>query len=530
MTAATIGPPGRRELILVAVLLALGLWLRVYALEQYPLGVHQDELSNIYDGYSILETGADRFGDKYPLQVRAFGENDYRPAMYAWLASVPIGLFGFSVSSGRLPAAMLGFASLILLYGFSRQMAGATFGVAALGLGVLSPLHIQYSRVAHEGAMLPAAFLILSLYLWQRAAVARFPVVASIVTGLAVGVSANPYQSTRLTAPLLALVFIVDISRHASQKWRAAAGFATAALVGALPQVLAMVTDPVHFFARARILSTAGSDAAGPLWTFVRNFGLNLGPTYLFVPREIADLTVARLLPAEILFFYLGLVVVAFMKPASISRARWIVYAALIITLLPAVLTEDNPNTMRASAFAVLAPLFSAAGIVWVYARISAHRRIRGVYLPAVGSVIVASAAVLIFRYSQSLTFREAYFQNFLVLLNSRVGRYQAGYSQVFIERYGSQPYIYVVAFTGLTPAAFQSARRESWSDGMDHFTRVGKFQLLSRAEMAAARDTAVATASNSLFVSTVPLVGLMTIDSVVFQKEKAWLQVRPPS
>jgi len=190
----------RRELVFVAILLLVGFWLRLYALDQYPLGVHQDELSNIYDGYSISETGADRFGDKYPLQVRGFGERDYRPSLYAWLAAVPIRLSGFSVTAGRLPSAIFGFASLVLLYGFARRMGGATFGVLALLLGVLSPLHIQYSRVAHEGSMLPAAFLILALLLWQRAAIARFAILPTVWVGLAIGISANPYQSSRLTA------------------------------------------------------------------------------------------------------------------------------------------------------------------------------------------------------------------------------------------------------------------------------------------------------------------------------------------
>ncbi|MBA3403740.1 MAG: hypothetical protein H0U13_03490 [Gemmatimonadaceae bacterium] len=42
----------------------------------------------LYDGYSISETGADRFGDKYLLQVRGFGQRDYRPSLYAWLAAI----------------------------------------------------------------------------------------------------------------------------------------------------------------------------------------------------------------------------------------------------------------------------------------------------------------------------------------------------------------------------------------------------------------------------------------------------------
>src|SRR5688500_602802 len=75
-------PSGRRwRLVALVLILAVGAWLRLYQLDQYPLGVHHDELSNMYDGWSIAETGADRFGSYLPIIERAYGENDYRPAM-----------------------------------------------------------------------------------------------------------------------------------------------------------------------------------------------------------------------------------------------------------------------------------------------------------------------------------------------------------------------------------------------------------------------------------------------------------------
>ena len=99
----------------LAGILVLGALLRLLYLEQYPLAVNQDELSNIYDGYAIAETGADRWGQKYPLILRGFGSMDYRPPLYAWLSAIPIKLFGASVYSGRLVSAVLGIASLVLL-------------------------------------------------------------------------------------------------------------------------------------------------------------------------------------------------------------------------------------------------------------------------------------------------------------------------------------------------------------------------------------------------------------------------------
>jgi len=202
----------------------------------------------------------------------------------------------------------------------------------------------------------------------------------------------------------------------------------------------------------------------------------------LFVPREISDLSVARLLPVESLFFYVGLIALGLLTVVSISRARWVIYAALVITLIPAVITEDNPNIMRASAFAVLSPLFSAAGIVWLYSKAAGHRQVRRFYYPAVGSAIALTAAVIILRYSQSIMFREAHFQNFLVLLNTKVGGHQQRYSRVYMERCGTVDWMYTIAFTGIKPAQYQAMQKEFWSDGMDHFTRVGKFHFRSKA------------------------------------------------
>ena len=64
---------GQTRRALFVMLILCGAFLRLYQLDQYPLGVHQDELSNIYDGWSLATTGADRFGDMHPAVVRAFG-------------------------------------------------------------------------------------------------------------------------------------------------------------------------------------------------------------------------------------------------------------------------------------------------------------------------------------------------------------------------------------------------------------------------------------------------------------------------
>lgn len=508
------------------VLVLVGAWLRFYALDRYPLGVHWDELSNIYDGYSIAETGADRFGSPHPAIVRAFGENDYRPALYAWLAAGSIKVFGFSVEAGRIPAAVLGTASLILLYLFASSLAGTEFGLLALLLGVLSPLHIQYSRVAHEGAILPGFFVILILYLWQQASIRKFslPIVAFL--GLAIGLSANSYQATKLTAVLFAVGAATSIFRHGRARVPALLTLAAGALIGASPQIMVMLADPTHFFSRARVLAIRTDSPLGYPVLIAHNYWLNLAPHYLFVPRKYEALSVARLLPPEFLFFYAGLIGMAKLPTRPPSWEKWQLYFALVVVILPAAVSMQSPHPLRTSGMTVLTPLFSAAGIVWLYSLIPTRISIRRFYYPMVVLALVASSALIIYRYSTSEMFRSLGFQNFLTHLDTRLGRYADRFDAVIVENYGSQRYMYVAAYAGMTPQEFQSAPKILYSDGMDNFMRLGKYYFVKPSVMQATVDS-LAPKTRILFVAKERLRGVQAIDSVTWRDEKAYLMTR---
>jgi 4-amino-4-deoxy-L-arabinose transferase-like glycosyltransferase len=512
----------RARHVAVIGLLIAGAFLRLYRLDQYPLGVHQDELSNIYDGYSIAETGADRFGDTHPVVLRAFGERDYRPALYAWLAAIPERFSGLSIVSGRLPAAILGIVSLVLIYAFARNGAGPDYAVAALLFATLSPLHIQFSRVAHEGAILPGFFLILVLLLWQRSASDDFSAAGVAALGFVTGFSANAYQATRLTAVLFSLVIGVDILRRASNKARSLVFFGAAALMGALPQVIALFAQPEQFVGRARVLSLTARNPVAYAAAFVHNYWLNLEPVYLFVPRTLRGLTVARLLPVEIVFFYVGLVCLAL---RSESRFRLYVYTGLAIAIFPAALTIDNPATMRASGIAVLTPLFSAAGLLCLGEQLRNARLRKWIYYPCSVGAVVVVFAFMSYRYTRSLYFRELSFQQIAVEMARKVGVRQSQYDAIVIEKYVSNPEIYLAAFAPISPREFQSTPKQIYSTGMDSFTRLGKYYFVVESTMGGTVAALRERPGRFLFVSPSVIAGLSRVDSVSFGDQKIYLQ-----
>ncbi|MEO5590854.1 MAG: glycosyltransferase family 39 protein [Gemmatimonadaceae bacterium] len=518
--------PPTLSMIALVCLIAIGAWLRLSHLGDYPLGVQQDELSNIYDGYSLLRTGADRFGDRFPFIVRGFGENDYRSALYPWLTAIPQAFTGFSVAAGRLPAAILGVISLALVYLFALRLAGARYALATLLFATFSPIYIQYSRLAHEGGIVPAFFIILILVLWQNAARQEYRTGTVMALGLATGLSANAYQATKLTAFLIAIILMIEIARQPRLRLRNTLAFSAMAFVGALPQLIALLSQTDRFFARARVLSVSAATPVGLVVEIGRNYWLNLEPRYLFWPGEIFDMSSARLIPAELPFFYLGIVALALMKTNGGGRAKWLLYAAFVISILPAALTTGNPNSLRASGFLTLAPFFSAAGMLALGSWIASERLRRRVYYPAATTAVVLSATVLIVWYVRSPVYREAYFQKVQVDLATKLGSYDDHFDRIIIVRSGTQEYIYIASFTAMTPEEFQRMPKDYSTEGMDAFRQLGKYTFVPPGDAPAAIAEALQGSARFVVVAPARLPGFNVVDSVFYGSEKVYLQV----
>jgi 4-amino-4-deoxy-L-arabinose transferase-like glycosyltransferase len=514
--------PLRRTLFVVLIL--CGAFLRLYQLDLYPLGVHQDELSNIYDGWSIATTGADRFGDMYPGVVRAFGERDYRPALVAWLTAIPQKFTGFSIVAGRLPAAVLGILSLFLVYGFAREMAGYGYAMLALLLAALSPLHIQFSRIAHEGGIFPAFFMILALWLWQKAAKTRFRILEVALLGLTIGVSTNVYQSTRLTAALLTAAIAFDVMRHSKTRLKPILILGAFAFIGALPQIIFLITEPARFAGRAGVLSVTADNPATYLSTVLTNAAMNLDPHYLFVPPFLRGLTVARLIPAEAPFFYFGLAALAFLPVTPGSRGKKYVYTALFLTLLPSAITLDPPATMRTSPISVLAPLFSAAGIVMIGRLIRNEGARRRIYYPAVAGALLLTALAVTYRYVRSEYFRELSFQEIGVKMGKALGRHERDYDAIIVGPHVSQSYLYIAAFSPITPREFHVLPKRLYSVGMDKYTQMGKYHFVTESGMRKSIGTLRGT-GRVLFVTARRAPGLTVVDSVRFREQALYFE-----
>jgi hypothetical protein len=233
------------------------------------------------------------------------------------------------------------------------------------------------------------------------------------------------------------------------------------------------------------------------------------------------------LIPAEAPFFYAGLVGLAFIPVKAGSRGRKYVYIAMLLTLLPSAITVDSPATMRTSPISVLAPLFSAAGIIIVGRFIRNEMFRRRFYYPAVVGLLLFTASLVTYRYVRSEYFRELSFQEIGVRMGKTLGQHQSNYDAVIVGPHVSQAYLYIAAFSPISPAEFHRLPKRLYSIGMDRYTRMGKYHFVTESMMRESIDS-LRGRGRILFVTPDRSRYLDVVDSVTFRDDKLYFETYP--
>jgi 4-amino-4-deoxy-L-arabinose transferase-like glycosyltransferase len=468
------------QILLFTLLIISAVFLRIYDLDKYPAQINQDELSNIYDAYSIAETGADRWGNKYPIILRAFGDNDYRPPMYAWIGAISFKLFGVSVITGRIPSAIIGVFSLIILFAVARKIGGGIFAYLTLFIATLSPWHIIFSRLALEAAVLPSFFMILSIYLWYKVVETSFSNIYLILLGFVIGFATNSYQSSKLIFLILSVLALFVIAKKTSYNYLKLTLLASFLAIGAMPQIIALFTMPDHFFARANGTMIPLSFTLDYFLQIFKNIISCISPSYLFYSfGKVNTFSITRLLTFEAFFFYLGLFLFfLIVSNRSEFKVKYL-YVILFVTLLPSALTIDTPHALRESTAIILYPMFSAAGILITYNSMG-NRLLNKSFLAVVVLLVILNFLYFAKTYLNNVELQSQGHQSYLAKMAKKLSDYKDDYAEVLIEDLGNQPYIYIAYYCKIHPLIFQNIEIENNGIGWDHIVKIDKYRFLS--------------------------------------------------
>lgn len=210
-----------RRLAMIILVLVIAAILRFWQLTFVPPALDWDEVSNAYNGYSILVTGRDEFGQSFPILFRAY--DGYVPPVLIYLNTLSTRIFGLNEFAARFPNALLGTLTVLGVYllvaKIHSRSVPSTINVhsgsenknrvallAALFLAI-APWHIIYSRI-NVFATTPIFFVVFATYFFLLGLSRfKFLIVSLVFFILAIFSYFSAYIFVPLFAFALVLIF-----------------------------------------------------------------------------------------------------------------------------------------------------------------------------------------------------------------------------------------------------------------------------------------------------------------------------------
>ena len=344
----------RTEVTLMALILLVALFFRVWQLDVAPPGHHHDDVMDIQIARWITQ------GYHAIYFPEAYGHEP----LYAYLMAGWILLFGHAYPWIRLLSVLIGLLGILTAYLAARRLFGVPVALlTAVGLA-LSLWHILFSRRPIRAITLPF-FVALTVYCFWRGIMGqgdrgtgrqgdggtgRQGTCWLALGGLLLGLSFYTYMASRVM-PGIYLGFVAYMALfHREQlrgRWPGIVAFFVIAALVATPLAVYLLTHPAAEVRSAQVnapLTALLHGNPGPVlrnaWAVLGMFGVRgdqwweLNPPYRPVFGE----------PVGAVLFYLGLGLCLWRwrRPAYALALIW-----LGVGVLPSVLTADAPNFPR---------------------------------------------------------------------------------------------------------------------------------------------------------------------------------------
>jgi len=478
----------RSTTILLALIFCLSLFLRLYKLDLYPPHLNWDEVSLGYNTYSILKTGQDEWGIRFPLIFRAFG--DYKLPLYVYLSTIPIGILGLNTLSVKLISIIAGSLLPLITFFILRQGRLSTrHSLIGSLLVCLSPPLIHLSRIALEANLALTIFAASLIFLQRK----HWPLTFFLLT-----LTALTYNSYRIISPLL-ISFLIILSRKSLLRFP---------LYLYLPSLILLAITLWQLLnpegtSRYLWVSLLDQGAINHLnyiqqhypraiankltyyiFLVISNFVRQIDPRYLFwqgASHYQFNIPFFPLIHPLILPFYtFGLYCLYRLRHQFWPKTLLFI---LIISLIPSAITRDSPHILRGLVFLYLSLLVSLYGFSFVSQIKSRFLKFFGplvfllaiclhfvLYLRAIPDYVVKYASSWQYGYQQVISY-----------LKSSTTPDQKIY---FSKRYG-EPHQYLNFFWPVSPADFQSDSKLwdyhanwYWVNGFANFTFYNDWQV----------------------------------------------------
>jgi 4-amino-4-deoxy-L-arabinose transferase-like glycosyltransferase len=247
-----------------------------------PPGLYNDESSNAYNAYCILETGADEYGVSYPIFFRCM--EDYRDPVLIYSIVPAIKLFGLTKVAARLPSALYFIGASIAFVLLSYEYCHDKW--VALAGGVLfsfTPWTFNFSRIAIIGYTPMLLGMILGWWLLM-VAVRKSSWRLAVLAGVAWAFAMYAYYVGRPIVALLTVCFLASFAAVVRSRWRVVAVFLGSLVLSTFPMMIGTWRNPHVLTARFQRISIfhQGSDGPQALLAMARRYVEYFDPGFLF--------------------------------------------------------------------------------------------------------------------------------------------------------------------------------------------------------------------------------------------------------
>lgn len=500
---------------LIITILVIATLLRLVVLDKFPAGFNADEAALGYNAWSLIETGKDEHSVSWPLVFRSF--DDYKPPLYVYLVIPFIKVLGLSVVSVRLPSALLGIASVFLLYLLTKRLfpdkkilvGGWELGIEHLSAFILaiSPWHLHFSRGGWE--VNAATFFILFMLVFLHKSlenqkhlfVFAFTAILSLYT----------YHSARIITPLLIVMFssiyfdkvkLFFVGKNL--KLTLLVFFFTVIL--ALPIAVQMLSKE----GQSRFSGVSIFSDPGPAWQattfriehggdslfvklvhnkilsytmrFVQNYLSHFSPDFQFIDGDaIARSRVPEV--GENLLIFLPFFAIGFFYAVKFdTKGKKFLLSWLAISPVAAALTYQSPHALRAENMSVPFAVIVALGIIESIKLIKTHTgKLFSLFLVilSLGTIYGFGRYLHMYyvHYPKELPIAWQYgFDQIASYTKSNYGNYD---HIIISDRY-DQPYILIAFFTKYPPVKLQKDVVMSLPDkyGFSTGRKLGKYEF----------------------------------------------------
>lgn len=152
-----------KKKILLTSIIVLAILLRLFYLSSIPAGLDPDEAEFAFNSYTLEKYLKNENNEFLPFQVNTYG--NYRPLGLPYIIAISLKFFGNTIFALRLPNAIFGVLSVILIYFFTKTIfKNNKIALLSAFLMSISPWSVFLSRDTAEPIMAMCFVLLLFIF------------------------------------------------------------------------------------------------------------------------------------------------------------------------------------------------------------------------------------------------------------------------------------------------------------------------------------------------------------------------------